>query len=538
MGWDDIDRTRRVKAARILPFKNERGTIIKDWGGRLPISLVYPNSYFIGMSNLGIHAIYKFLNNYNDIVCERAFQGDKNVLSLESKRPLIDFAAVAFSISYELDYFNVVDILRRSNIPLYSDERDERHPLVIAGGACIIANPMPLAPFFDCLCIGEAESILPELLPVLFHGINTRETMLKELAKLQGFYIPRYHRGTIIHRQWLQNLDDFLVSSTVVTADTELGNLYLIEVGRGCNWNCRFCLVSRAFCPARYHSIDSLSKQASKGLEYRKRIGLVGPMFSDHPQIGELITKLRYMGADISLSSLRINPLSKQLLDEIAKGDIQTVTLAPEAGSQRLREVLGKKISQDEILTAVARITGRRVKRLKLYFMIGLPSETDDDIEKIISLSIMCKHIIEKGGAGSRLSLNIAPFVPKAGTPFQWLPMADIPTLKHRLDILKNALLPKGIILRTESIAWSHVQAALARGDTKMAGVLTNMEEITLSGWRKAVDKCQLDSDHYVLEKWDIHHDLPWDIIELGSSKENLISELNKAMASSKLNKN
>jgi radical SAM superfamily enzyme YgiQ (UPF0313 family) len=169
--------------------------------------------------------------------------------------------------------------------------------------------------------------------------------------------------------------------------------------------------------------------------------------------------------------------------------------------------------------------------------MIGLPSETDDDIEKIISLSIMCKQIIEKGGVGSRLNLNIAPFVPKAGTPFQWLPMADIPTLKHRLDILKRGLLPKGIKLRSESVTWSHVQAAFARGDTKIAGVLTNMEEVTLAGWRKAIDKCQLNLAHYVLEKWDINQDLPWDNIELGSSKEHLISELNKAMASARLDK-
>ncbi|UCE98419.1 MAG: radical SAM protein [Dehalococcoidia bacterium] len=537
MGWDDAGRIRHTKVNRISSLSNEQGTIIKDWGGRLPISLVYPNSYFIGMSNLGIHAIYKFLNNYNDVVCERVFQSDKNVLSLESKRPLLDFAVVAFSISYELDYFNVVDILKRSNIPLYASERGEHHPLLIAGGACITANPMSLAPFFDCLCIGEAESILPELLSALSHRADTKETTLEELAKLQGVYVPRYHVNQVLHRQWLKNLDDFMVCSSVVTADTELGNLYLLEVGRGCNWSCRFCLVSRAFCPARYHSIDRLSKQASKGLEYRKRIGLVGPMFSDHPQIGELFTALRYMGADISLSSLRIKPLSEPLLDEIARGGIQTVTLAPEAGSQRLRHVMGKKISQDDILKAVASIVDRGMKRFKLYFMIGLPSETDDDIEKIISLSTMCKQIIEKGGVGSRLSLNIDPFVPKAGTPFQWLPMADIPTLKHRLDILKRGLLPKGIKLRSESVSWSHVQAALARGDTKIAGVLTNIEEVTLAGWRKAVDKCHLNLAHYVLEKWDINQDLPWDNIELGSSKEHLISELNKAMASARLDK-
>jgi radical SAM superfamily enzyme YgiQ (UPF0313 family) len=530
MGWDDVGRRQRAKVNRCSPLSNEQGTILKDWGGRLPIALVYPNSYYLGMSNLGIHSIYRFLNSYNDVVCERTFQDIKDFLSLESKQPLIDFAAVAFSISYELDYFNVVDILKKSNIPLYSSERDDRYPLVIAGGACITANPMPLAPFFDCLCIGEAESILPNLLSVLSQGIDRRNIMLEELAKLPGVYVPPNHHNKTVIRQWTPNLEGFAVSSSVITADTELGNLYLIEVARGCNWNCRFCLVSRAFCPTRYRSIDSLSRQARKGLEYRKRIGLVGPVVSDHPQIEELITRLRYLGADISLSSLRVKPLSTSLLDQMAKGGIQTVTLAPEAGSQRLRQVIGKKISQDDILTVVARIADRGIKRLKLYFMIGLPSETDDDIQQIISLSIICKEIIEKGKAGGRLSLNVGPFVPKAGTPFQWWPMADTPTLKHRLDMLKRELSPKGIKLRSESVAWSHIQAALARGDTKMAGVLASIGEISLAGWRKAVDECRLDLAHYVLEKWDTNHDLPWENIKLGSSKEHLISELKKVV--------
>ncbi|UCG54204.1 MAG: radical SAM protein [Dehalococcoidia bacterium] len=531
MGWDDVGRIRQAKVNRSSLLSNEQGTIIKDWGGRLPIALVYPNSYYIGMSNLGIHAIYKYLNSYNDVVCERTFQDFKFILSFESKKPLIDFAVVAFSISYELDYFNVVDILKKSNIPLYSSERDDHHPLVVAGGACITANPMPLAPFFDCLCIGEAELILPELLAVLSHGIDRREIMLRELAKLPGIYVPYYHKDTIITRQWAPNLDDFVVSSSVITTETELGNLYLIEVGRGCNWSCRFCLVSGAFCPTRYRSIDSLIRQASKGLKYRKRLGLVGPIVSDHPQIEELLTRLRYLGAGISLSSLRVNPLSTSLLDEIVKGGIRTVTLAPEAGSQRLRQVIGKKILQDDILTAVARIADRGIKRLKLYFMIGLPTETDEDIEEIISLCIICKEIIEKGEAGGRLSLNVAPFVPKAGTPFQWLPMAGISTLKYRLEMLKRELSPKGIKLKSESLAWSHVQASLARGDIKMAEVLAGMGEISLAGWRKAVDEYRFDLAHYVLEKWDTDHDLPWENIKLGSSKEYLISELNRAVA-------
>ena len=531
MGWGEVGKTRQVKARRRdSPLSREQGTIIKDWGGRLPIALVYPNSYYIGMSNLGIHAIYKLLNSYSDVVCERVFWSDKPVLSLESRRPLVDFAAIAFSISYELDYFNVVNILKGSGIPLYAGERNDRHPLVIAGGVCITANPMPLAPFFDCLCIGEAEPIAPAVLSVLSQGIDNRNSVLEELAKLPGVYAPQYHSGTAVTRQWAQNLDDFMVSSTVLTPDTELGKLYLIEVERGCRWGCRFCLVSNAFCPIRYHSLENLLEQAKLGLKYRKRLGLVGPVVSDHPQIEELLSRLRGMGAGLSLSSLRVSPLSTGILNEMAKGGVRTITLAPEAGSQRLRQVIGKKISEDDILTVVTKVAEQGIRQLKLYFMIGLPSETDDDIEQIISLSIGCKDILDKGGVGSRLSINVAPFVPKAGTPFQWLPMADRAALNRRLTMLKKGLSPQGIKIKSESIAWSHVQGALARGDMKMAEVLAGMEEVSLAGWRKAIEKCRLDVNHYVFEKWDVNCDLPWENIDLGVSREHLIRELNRAM--------
>ncbi len=230
MGWNEIKKARQR-------LSREQGTIIKDWGGRLPIALIYPNSYYVGMSNLGIHTIYSLLNSYNGIVCERAFWERENraqqipPLCLESQRPLSDFAVLAFSITYELDYFNVVSILNASGIPLYAADRDERHPLVIAGGPCIIANPLPLSPFFDCLCIGEAEPMLPIILPVLSEGINgKRSDLLKALASLPGVYVPLAHSGTPVVRQWAANLDDLPVASTILTPDTELGNLYLIEV--------------------------------------------------------------------------------------------------------------------------------------------------------------------------------------------------------------------------------------------------------------------------------------------------------------------
>ncbi len=531
MGWDEVKKARRR-------LSREQGTIIKDWGGRVPIALVYPNSYYLGMSNLGLHVIYSLLNSYPGAVCERAFWEKDNqaqqlpTLCLESQRPLSDFAILAFSISYELDYFNVVQILKASGIPLYAADRDERHPLVIAGGPCIIANPLPLSPFFDCLCIGEAEPILPTVLPILSEGIKGRRyDMLKTLASLPGIYVPLVHSGAPIVRQWASNLDDFPVASTILTPDTELGELYLIEVERGCNWGCRFCLVSQAFRPMRFRSLDKLIAQAKLGLKYRKRLGLVGAAVSDYPQIEELLVGLRQMGAELSISSLRMKSLSHIVLREMAKGGARTVALAPEAGSQRLRQVIKKDISEDDILETMDKVAEQGIKQLKLYFMIGLPSETEEDIEEIINLTLRCKGILDKKQPGCRISLNIAPFVPKAGTPFQWLPMVQPSILNRHLSLLKNKLSPKGIKIKCESLAWSQIQGVMSRGDTNLAEVLANIEDVSLSGWRQAVERCHLDIDFYAHQRWDTNQRLPWAILDLGIKPEKLKLELNRALA-------
>ena len=530
MTWNEVKKARRR-------LSREQGTTIKDWGGRIPIALIYPNSYYVGMSNLGLHTIYSLLNSYSQVVCERAFWETDNrdnrlpSLSLESQRPLSDFAVLAFSISYELDYFNVVHILKASGIPLYAADRDERHPLVIAGGPCIIANPIPLSPFFDCLCIGEAEPIIPTILPTIAEGISgKRSDLLKALASLPGIYVPQYYSGAPVVRQWTTNLDDFPTTSTVLTPDTELGSLYLIEVQRGCNWGCRFCLVNKAFRPMRYRSIDSLIAQAELGLKYRKRLGLVGPAVSDHPQIEELVARLRQMGAELSISSLRIRPLSRIVLRELAKGGARTISLAPEAGSQRLRQVIKKGISEDDILRAIDVTAEQGIRVLKLYFMIGLPSETDEDIEEIINLTLNCKGILARQQTGCRLVLNISPFVPKAGTPFQWLPMTQPSILNRRLSLLKNSLIPKGIKLKWESPMWSEVQGVLARGDIKLAEVLADMEEVSLPGWRQTVEKYHLDIDSYVHQRWDTGQRLPWEILDLGAKPGHLKLELKKAL--------
>jgi len=498
----------------------------------LPIALIYPNSYYLGMSNLGIHALYRLLNREDDVVGERVFWEGDTPLSLESRRPLSHFAVLAFSISYELDYFNVVSILKTSGIPIFAAERDERHPLVIAGGPCITANPMTLAPFFDCLGIGEAEAILPTLLPVLVQGIGeSRERLLKALAQLPGIYVPSLPPETRIKRQWAENLDDFPVTSVVLTPDTELGDLYLIEVERGCNWSCRFCLVSTAFKPMRLRSLDRLIDQAREGLRYRRRLGLVGPAVSDYPQLGELLIQLHQMGAEFSLSSLRAGRLPAEVLEQITRGGARTVTLAPEAGSERLRQVVKKGISEEDILASIGKLAELGIKQLKLYFMIGLPSESDEDIVELAHLALKCKAILDRQRRGSRLILNIAPFVPKAGTPFQRLPMAPLAVLTQRLAWLRSRLAPQGIKLKGESPAWSQIQAVLARGDMRVAEVLANIEEVSLAGWRRAVAKCQLDTDFYAHQRWDLSQKLPWAIIDSGTEPSYLEAELNKALA-------
>jgi len=453
MRWGKAKKARPSKVRPVEQLYREEGTIIKDWGGRLPVALIYPNSYYLGMSNLGLHAIYRLLNRDDKVVGERAFwertHQEKKLatLSLESRRPLSDFAVLAFSISYELDYFNAVSILKASGIPLSASDRDERHPVVIAGGPCISANPMPMSPFFDCLCIGEAEPILPTMLPVLSEGIGgKRDELRKELASLPGVFVPQYPAAPVA-RQWAKNLDDFPVTSTILTRDTELGDLYLMEVERGCNRGCRFCLVSITFSPMRLRSLDKLIEQAERGLKYRKRLGLVGPAISDYPQLAELLVGLRQMGAEFSVSSLRLSRLSSQVWREIAKGGARTLTSAPEAGSERLRQVIKKGISEDDILESIGKVAEAGLKQLKLYFMIGLPTETDEDIREMIKLALKGKAVLDKQRSGTRLTLNIAPFVPKAGTPFQWLPVAPLQTLNHHLSLLKNNLLPKGIKL-------------------------------------------------------------------------------------------
>ena len=524
-----MGRDKYSKGADLV--KKEQGTIIKDWGGRLPVALIYPNSYYIGMSNLGFQTLYRMLNNYGDVVCERIFYEEGLLYSLENLHEVNEFPVLAFSVSYELDYFNIIALLKQSGIPVYAKVRTDNHPIVIAGGPCIISNPIPLSPFLDCMCIGEAEVLIPSIMAVLTNNKLTRDEKLRKLSELPGVYVPQYYNGGKIQRQYPSSLDSVPVASVVLTRETELGDLYLVEVERGCSWGCRFCMVSSAFCPIRFHSKERIIEQAKKGLEYRNRIGLVGAVVSDHPQIEEILVAIRHMGAGISISSMRIKPLYDSVLKAIVESGAQTVTLAPEAGSQHLRNVINKHIDKDDIMKAVNTVAGYPVKTLKLYFMVGLPSETDEDIEEMVLLVTECREILNRKRTGCRIDVNVAPFIPKAGTPFQWMPMADEKTLNRRLTLLRKRLAPLGVQVKNESVAWSHVQGVLSRGDLKIAELIAAIENVSLAQWRQKAGALKIDLDHYTVEKWGVDDELPWSMLETGIPRERLIREMEKALS-------
>jgi radical SAM superfamily enzyme YgiQ (UPF0313 family) len=515
------DRTRDARKR----LESEECPVVRDWGGRFPIALVYPNSYFLGMSNLGVHAIYSLLNSFPDVVCERVFWekpgkgASAGAVSIESQRVLSEFAVVTFSVTYELDYFNIPRILEAAGIPVYSRERNEAHPLIIAGGAALMANPMPVLPFFDALCIGEAEAILPQFIGE-YGRVETgdREGQLRAISRVPGIYVPAMQPLKIV-RQWAKDLDAFPVHSSVLTRDTELGDMYLIEVERGCRWHCRFCLVSGAFRPMRIRSVDSLEEQAKAGLKYRRRLGLVGADVPDHPGFDELLSRLKALGAEISVSSLRMRPVSELALSELARGT-GTVAFAPEAGSERLRRAIRKGITEDDVLRAIDIASRHPIKHIRLYFMMGLPTETDDDVEAIAVLSAKCKALLESRKSAARIVLSVSPFVPKAGTPFQRMAMEALPVLNRRVARLKARLSPQGIKVAGESPAWSEVQATLARGDSELASVLVQTRETTLPAWREALRRAGIDADRYAHRRWAAQRELPWQVIDSALDQE------------------
>jgi radical SAM superfamily enzyme YgiQ (UPF0313 family) len=512
---------------------SEKGGVQKDWGGRLPIALLFPNTYYLGMSSLAIQTLYSLWNCRDDLVCERVFFQPDLPHSLESDAPLDYFPVIAISLAYEMDYFNVVNLLRAASIPPRSSDRDESHPLVLAGGPAVSANPAPLAPIIDAFAIGEIEPILDTLIDALHLTAEDRGRALAALGDIPGVYVPCIHGlepaathtagGVPIARQWVRDLDRWPTHSAILTPETEFANVGLVEISRGCGRGCRFCLAGYAFRPPRHRSLDPLLAQARQLLEQTDRVGLVSAAVSDHPDIDRLAVELRGLGARISVSSMRVDPVSETLIRCLAESGTRTLTIAPEAGSARLRNVINKTQSEDDVLRAAALADHHGMAQIKMYFMLGLPTEGPADVQALVDLALACRERFAR-----QITVNVTPFVPKAHTPFQRSAQTSAQVVGKRLADVKRQLRRRGIGVKSESPGHAEIQGSLARGDHRLAEALIATERVTPRSWRRAVDSAGLSVDG-LLGVRDSGQSLPWAFIQNGVAPAYLIREARRA---------
>ncbi len=562
---DDIVSLYRERLAR------EKGGVRKDWGGRLSVALVYPNHYRLGMSNLGFQTVYGRLNRRSDVVAERVFlpegrealtyrQKKQPLLSCESQRPLDQFDLIAFSLSFENDYLNVLKILDFGRIPLLSEARDESFPMVMAGGVTTFLNPEPLADFMDFFLLGEAEAILDPFVDLFIEtraAVSTRMDGLKVLSRHMGsVYVPSlYHiqygsDGTIqsfvpveagvpekievaCHAAYGTS-DEEIPASPIQTPDATFSDMVLLEVGRGCGRSCRFCAAGYAYRPPRFGRGTELVKAAEKALSRTDRLGLVGAAISDVPDIENLVAFIVDRGGTFSVSSLRADSLSRPVLDLLRETGQRSLALAPEAGSERLRKVINKHLTMDQITDAVKMIAESGHFSLRFYFLIGLPTEGMDDVLEIVELVKRLKHQMVKASAsrgkigGIKLSVNC--FVPKPSTPFQWFPLEQVASLKDKQRRLRKAVEKEGgIRVNFDVPKWAYIQALLSLGDRRVGPMLLRAHQLD-GDWAKALRFSTVNPDFFVYRPKGFEEKLPWDFIARGVSKAHLLREYELAL--------
>ena len=554
------------KARGIL--EKERGTVRKPWGGKVTICLLYPNVYHVGMSNLGFQTLYQILNTEGDVVCERAFLPEPEDLqeyrntqtplfSLESQKPLSNFDILAFSISFENDFLNVLTLLELAHIPLENHLRNERHPWVIAGGVAVFLNPEPVSPFFDLFVLGEGEEVISEFLEVYRRTLSEKKKMerddfLKNLRGVEGVYVPKFYRVTYgengkieamdpeagfpkqVKRRWVSKIDRFPTQSTLFTPDTEFKEMALVEVNRGCPRGCRFCAACFVYYPFRNRSLSVLESTSKEVLLKEHRVGLTGTAVSDHPQLLPLCQSILSQQGGISLSSLRVDAVTSPLIQCLREGEERTVAIAPEAGSERLRRMLKKGYTEGEILKSIDTLVQNGLSQIKCYFLIGLPSETDEDVKAILLLAKRIRHQILSGLKGQkkrwRLILSVNPFIPKPATPFQWAPMEEVAEVKKKLSMIQKGVQgERGMQMIFDLPKWTYIQALLSRGDRRVGKILIAAHRYQ-GNWSQALRETSINPDFYVYRKRDLDEIFPWDFIDHGIPKERLKEEYLGAM--------
>lgn len=549
----------------------ERGTVKKDHGGRLSIALVYPNTYRLGMSNLGFQIVYHLLNERPDVVAERVFlpegqemslylQSGNALLSLESQIPLQEFHLLAFSLSFENDYPNILKILELGKFPLLSEERQDPCPFVMAGGITTFMNPEPLASFVDFFLLGEAEAYLKRFVDLFLEiksSSTRRKYFLKNLAKnMNNLYVPSLYQPEYQKDGRLKSffpkesdvpekvkriyslqagiIDGRAPTSTITTPETEFSNKILIEMGRGCGHSCRFCAAGYVYRPPRFYSEKDLISSTEGALEKCDQVGLLAGVVSDIPGIENVTSMIVKDGRNFSVSSLRADSITERLLVDLKQAGQKTLAIAPEAGSKRLRSVINKHLTRKNIMEAVTLISKTSNFSVRCYFLIGLPTEARGDVEEIVDLVKGMKHHMikasSKTGRLGKIILSVNCFVPKPFTPFQWFPLDRLSSLKEKQKFIKKALSKEGgIKVNSDVPKWAYVQTLLSVGDRRAGQILYASHRFN-GDWTKALRFSEMNPDFFVYRPKELDEVLPWDFIDSGISKNHLINEYKLAL--------
>ena len=546
-------------------LSKEIGYVRKPHGGRLRVALAFPNTYFVGMSNLGFQTVYRLFNELDDVVCERVCLPGRQELAaqlasgqplrtIESNTPVRDFDVLAFSVSFEWDYTNVVSMLRLAGVPVRATARTTHDPLVVVGGAVTFVNPEPLALFADVIAAGEGEELIPSLMAAIRDGAD-RDDLLRRLAASRGFYIPSFYDvdyagdGTIaafrprpgtgapavVKKAAVKSTDRLDPPSTrIFTPDTEFGSRFLIEVVRGCANLCRFCWAGYNYLPVRAFPADRILELAREARPHAGRAGLVSIALCDHPEIERILAGLLEMGYAISPASLRLDDLTPSIVGMLHQSGERSITIAPETGSDRLRRVINKTVTNAEIVDKADLIFANGMENLKLYYMIGLPTETDDDLASIRDLTAelrdaMLRHARPKGRLG-RIVASVNPLIPKPSTTYQWLPMED-PALTDRKGKRLRSLVADldNVYFNIKSERHSYYQALLSLGDRRVAPAIEAAER-NGGNWRAAVADTGVDADFYIFRDRSADLVLPWDIIDGGMKGQFFRAEFDKGL--------